>query len=67
MYISESLQEKYFLDLIKSKQPVVIYLRSGKKYEGTVVSVSQDLLFLNTPLLQTICRSQILTIIPLTQ
>lgn len=65
MYISESLQDKYFSDLVKSKRPVVVYLKTGQKHQGTLMSVTQDLLFLNTPLLQTLRRNQVRTIIPL--
>ncbi len=65
MYISESLQEKYFLDLIQTKQPVVVYLRTGRKFQGTLMSVTQDLVFIKTPAIQTLRRNQVRTIIPL--
>lgn len=65
MYMSASLQEKYFSDLIKSKRPIVIYLKNGKKYQGTLINVTQDLFFVNTPLPQTLLRNQIKTILPL--
>ena len=64
MYISESLQEKYFLDLIETKKPVVVYLRTGRKFQGTLMSLTQDLLFIKTPGIQTFRRSQVRTIIP---
>lgn len=66
MYISETLQEKYFSELIESKQAVVVYLKNGKKYQGTLMSVTQDLLFIKTPSIQTLRRNQIRTIIPIT-
>ncbi|HEV2614837.1 MAG TPA: RNA chaperone Hfq [Gammaproteobacteria bacterium] len=64
MYISASLQEKFLSDLIKTKQPIAIYLKNGKKYQGTLVNVTQDLFFVNTPLPQTLLRNQIKTILP---
>ena len=65
MYISASLQDKYLSDLIKSKQPIVIYLKNGKKYQGTLVNFTEDLFFVSTPVLQTLLRNQIKTILPL--
>jgi sRNA-binding regulator protein Hfq len=65
MYISASLQDKYFLELVKSKIPVAVHLKSGKKYHGVILSVTEDLLFIHTPSFETIRRNQIRTIIPL--
>lgn len=64
MFISASLQEKQFSELIKSKQLVDVYLQNGKKYQGTLLSVTQDLVFIHTPGLETIRRNQIKTVIP---
>ena len=64
MYISESLQDKYFAQLIKSKQPVAVHLKNGKKYYGTILSVTQDLIFIQTPALETLRRNLVRTIIP---
>jgi len=46
MYSTQQLPDSYLNHLIRSKNPVFIYLRNGGRLTGIIIDHSQDTLFL---------------------
>ncbi|MDX2165195.1 MAG: RNA chaperone Hfq [Gammaproteobacteria bacterium] len=64
MYMSRDCQSKFLFRLIEAQANVSVYLRNGTKMTGQLVGATTDMIFLNTPVPQTIYKRRISAILP---
>jgi len=62
MQQSSECQINFFSSLINSQSIVSIYLKNGIKLTGTIIATSENVIFLNTPILQMIYKDRVSTI-----
>lgn len=62
MQTASNLQKQFLSQLIQEHSTVSIYLKNGIKLRGTIVSASNNAIFLDDPVPQLIYKDQISTI-----
>lgn len=64
MYMSRDCQSKFLYRLIETQSLVSVYFRNGTKMTGKIVGATADMIFLNTPVPQTIYKRRVSAILP---
>ncbi len=64
MYISMDCQSRFLKQLIENQSYVSIYLKNGVRLTGKIIGLTDDIVFLNTPVPQLVYKKQINTILP---
>jgi len=59
MFIDKDMQEKFLLEFIIKKTIVSLYLRNGIKMTGTIIAMTDDIIFFNDPVPKTIYKRHV--------